>query len=108
MGLSVFPVPSSATTVTTLPAGAPPGLTLRYTLSTTATGLTYDGNPSYVYAIIAGGGRAGGANGSSTIFGPNGGGAGAVFSGWMTPSTSVTIGAGGVSSAGLGLSLIHI
>lgn len=62
MGSSVYP--AAATSVPdTLPVTVPSGLTLRYTYTSSQTGLSFPVNQ--VYAVVIGGGGAAGTAGSS-------------------------------------------
>lgn len=96
MGLSVFPVPSAASGPLgyQLPTSVPSNVTLKQTITTSQTSLTYPAGITAVWVIVVGGGQAG--------TGVGGGQAGNAVSGWTVPSAKCTVGAGGTGTGGLG------
>ena len=76
MGISIVPVPSSASTPA-LSVGVPVGLTLRNTYTSTTSGLSFP--VSQVYAILVGGGGGGSYPSYYTIYPGRTGGSGIVI-----------------------------
>lgn len=89
MGQSVYPVPSSGTTIYPLaePFAIPPNVSLQQTITTTTTSLTYPAGVSAVFVVLISAGKDGAAGTS--------GAAGTIVSGWTNPKTSCTIGTAG-------------
>lgn len=86
MGISTFPAPAGGLDITKL--------TLRQTITSTGA-VSYPAGIMQVFAVVIGGGGAGGLSGNGT---PGGGGAGGVAFGWTFPSPYAVIGAGGGSN----------
>ena len=55
MGISQFPAASSSITPTPPIPGVPSGLTLRHTITSTTTSISWVGTPTSVYVVLAGG-----------------------------------------------------
>jgi hypothetical protein len=93
MGAVSFPAASGGSTVQTS-FNPPANVSLRQTI-TTSGAVTIPSSVSAVFIIAIGGGGGGGGNASGYTKGGGGGGGGGVVTGWVTPFTSVVIGAGG-------------
>jgi hypothetical protein len=97
MGAVSFPAASGGSTVQTS-FNPPANVSLRQTI-TSSGAVTIPSTVSAVFIIAIGGGGGGGGNASGYTKGGGGGGGGGVVVGWVTPFTSVVIGAGGTGGA---------
>ena len=93
MAGTTFPAASSASYPTTFLMDVPSGLTLRYTYTSSQSGLNYSVNQ--VFVVLVGGGGAGAAARiyTTSACGGGAGGGGAVVMGWIPSPAVITIGA---------------
>ena len=93
MSSSIFPIVSATSQSATFPMNVPTNLTLRYTYTTSQSGLSYP--VSQVFVVLVGGGGSGADTygWSNVMYGGGGGGAGAVVMAWVPSPTVITVGA---------------
>ena len=97
MGAVSFPAASGGSTNQTQ-FTPPANVSLKQTI-TSSGAVTIPSSVTSVFIIAIGGGGGGGAGGSSYPKSGGGGGGGGVFTGCVTPFTSVVIGAGGAAAS---------